>query len=101
MTKTPTVHPPLSCPESTLCFVVRLIRKEWIVFILLFDDCHRHLCDVDDDDDELHGMGLSDPVLVHLFFAGCVFTSNNVKWFCKRLGLPFGSIASVHGWVRM
>ena len=27
--------------------------------------------------------------------------ANNVKWFCKYLGLPFGSIASVHGWERM
>ena len=27
--------------------------------------------------------------------------ANKVKWFCKHLGLPFGSIASVHGWERM
>ena len=27
--------------------------------------------------------------------------ANNVKWFCKHLGLPFASIASVHGWERM
>ena len=42
------------------------------------------------------------PVFVdHLCFAGCVFMANNVKLCCKHLGLPFGSIASVHGWERM
>ena len=42
------------------------------------------------------------PVFIdHLRFAGCVFMANNVKLFCKHLGLPFGSIASVHGWERM
>ena len=30
------------------------------------------------------------PVYVnHSCFAGCVFIANNVKWFCKHLGLPF------------
>ena len=42
------------------------------------------------------------PVYVNnLRFAGCVFRANNVKWFCKHLGLLCCSIATVHGWERM
>ena len=50
--KATTVFPPLPCAAFTICLVMRLARKEWIVFLLLFDDRPHHLHDNNDDDEK-------------------------------------------------